>query len=184
MGAGNSTGGVHDDNLRERYIPTLLEEYATLPTRPTPECSGFELRSSVAVELKVGTVSAISTGVSFTLPVGLVGHIVPNLELAKDHGVMVQSAYVDAASTESLTVYASKLAGDSVILEQGSVVATVIFSPAVVGVSCVCVSSAEEATAVGVAEDDMDPKKAEKTPLNGGGDHSNGHLKKQDDEVV
>lgn len=176
MGSGYSTGG-HDESGQERYIPTLLEESGSLPVRPTPDCAGFELRSSTSVELKAGSVAAIPTGVSFTLPVGLVGHVVPNLELAKDHGVLVQSAHVDASSTDSLTVYASKLDGDSVILEQGSVVATVIFSPAVVGVSCVCVSSAEDGY-------EMDPQKEEKAPLNGGEPHANGHTEKPDDEVV
>lgn len=164
MGAGYSTIGVHKGGGRERYIPTLLEDAATLPARPTPESSGFELRSNAAVELVAGSVIAITTGVRFALPVGLVGHVVPNLELAKDHGVLVQSAHVDAASTESLTVYACKLAGEQVILEEGSVVATVIFSPAVVGVSCVCCSS----DAVGCEEMyDIDPEVAEKAPLNG-----------------
>jgi dUTPase len=176
MGTAYSSQSADDDDpresrgsTRERFIPALLEENAVLPIRASPDAAGFQLRSNAEVELGVG-VTEIPTGVGFTLPPGLAGYVIPNAALAAEHGVFIQTWHVDATTNQSITLYATKIAGDPIILEQGSVVATIVFSPAVVGVNCASISTAEEDLSVAVDGEAMN----EKAPLKGRDANGNG----------
>ncbi|MBL5973326.1 MAG: dUTP diphosphatase [Candidatus Leucobacter sulfamidivorax] len=69
-------------------LPIVADE-AHLPAYARPGDAGADLRSSEALVLGPGERALVGTGISFALPDGYVGFVVPRSGLAVKHGITV-----------------------------------------------------------------------------------------------
>lgn len=69
-------------------LPIVADE-AQLPAYAQPGDAGADLRSAEALDLGPGERALVSTGISFALPDGYVGFVVPRSGLAVRHGITV-----------------------------------------------------------------------------------------------
>ena len=78
----------------EKTIKITLAEGAHLPTYMTAGSAGADLYAHLPepITLPSGTYSAIPTGISIEIPVGLEGQVRPRSGLARKHGVTVLNA--------------------------------------------------------------------------------------------
>jgi dUTP pyrophosphatase len=69
-----------------------LDPDAVLPERAHPGDAGFDLRSSVDVEVGPGERAMVPTGIAVAIPEGRAGLVLPRSGLASKHGLTMANA--------------------------------------------------------------------------------------------
>lgn len=89
----------------------LLNEFATIPTRATDGDAGLDLYASEIVDVCLGQVTKVPTGIAVEIPHGYVGLVHPRSGLAAKHGITVVNApgTIDAGYRGEVVVLLSKL---------------------------------------------------------------------------
>jgi dUTP pyrophosphatase len=103
----------------------LLSDLATLPERKTCEAAGYDICSIEEVVLKPGSYKLVSTGLSFTVPIGTYGQLAPRSGLACK-GIHVGAGVIDRDYTGHVKVLLFNLSDDELILKQKERIAQLI----------------------------------------------------------
>lgn len=112
-------------------LPIVADE-AHLPAYARPGDAGADLRSSEALVLGPGERALVGTGISFALPDGYVGFVVPRSGLAVKHGITVLNSpgTIDAGYRGEIKVpLLNTDPGEPFAIEVGDRIAQLIVMP-------------------------------------------------------
>ena len=102
---------------------------AKIPFRQTKGSSGYDLYSNEAVNLRVGGIALVSTGISIEIPIGYEAQVRPRSGLALKKGITVLNTpgTIDADYRGEVKVILINFGDESVKLEKHERIAQLVF---------------------------------------------------------
>ena len=81
----------------------LMNDNAIIPTRASKESAGLDLYSSIDVDIEVGSIKKLNTGICISLPENSYGSIRDKSSLASK-GILTLGGVIDSDYTEEIIV--------------------------------------------------------------------------------
>lgn len=105
----------------------LLNENATVPTKAHDEDAGFDLYSSVDLNILPKSRAVINTSIAIAMPSNFAGLIWPRSGLSVKHGIDVLAGVVDSGYRGEILVCLYNTSNDTVEIHTGDRIAQIIF---------------------------------------------------------
>ena len=98
---------------------------AKIPEKQHADDAAFDIYSNEDVTLISGDIKLVSTGISFTVPIGTYGRIAPRSGLSTK-GIFINAGVIDRNYTGEVKVILNNFGKNDVILPKGSRIAQLI----------------------------------------------------------
>lgn len=114
----------------EKVVFEKMNKDAKLPERQHPNDAGHDLFSAEEVEIEVGEVKTVGTGLKVKLPTDMEAQIRPRSGLSLS-GVTVMNSpgTIDPGYRGEIRVILANLVGEEISIEKGDRIAQMVFSP-------------------------------------------------------
>lgn len=103
-----------------------LNGLATIPRRASGGAAGYDLTSTVDIDILPGRRELVSTGISIKLPPGLYGRIAPRSGLAVKNGIQVGAGVIDPDYTGEVKVLLFNQGYDIIKIKIGERIAQLV----------------------------------------------------------
>jgi dUTP pyrophosphatase len=110
----------------------ILDERVTAPSYAHAGDAGLDLRSTENLTIKPGQRCIVSTGVSFEIPEGFAGLVIPRSGLAAKHGISIVNApgLIDSGYRGEIKVILLNTSKDEAFeIQQNDRIAQIMFVP-------------------------------------------------------
>ena len=104
----------------------LMNDHAIIPTRASKESAGLDLYSSIDIDIDVGSIKKINTGICISVPKNSYGSIRDKSSLASK-GLLTLGEVIDSDYTGEIIVIMTSLT-DTIKIEKGQKIAQLIVS--------------------------------------------------------
>lgn len=107
----------------------LINSNAIKPIKANPNDAGFDLHSTVRVDLTPGKSCLIDTGLKLAIPDGWCGQINPRSGIASKHKVVVGARVIDAGYRGELKINLINHGDETFEIKVGDRIAQILFMP-------------------------------------------------------